>query len=100
MATFNGPIKANLTIKSPPDEKVFDHQGYGVLYRWLMNLIHSLNDTLTQLATTINARPAVGLAAELPPNPPSIAGRSFFATDTKVMYFDDGNGNWRSVNLT
>lgn len=100
MSVFDGPLKYNLTIKSPPTAKQFTAGGYLVLYKWLQTLVLSLNDWIAQGSGTVNSRPMVGLAAELPPNPPSISGRSFFATDTKVMYFDDGEGNWRSVNLT
>ena len=100
MATTDGPILHNLTIKSTPSVYQFSTGGYKVLYQWLKGLVESLNEWINQNATTINSRPNVGVAADLPPNPPSYSGRSYVATDTKVLYIDDGNGHWLSVNLT
>ena|SRR5579872_3580148 len=97
MSLNTSTIKSNLSIKQPPTElKAKD----AVLYQWLKRLVDSLNEWITTTATTVNQRPQVGLAADLPPISPGYTGREYFATDTKVLYIDDGQGNWRSVQFT
>lgn len=88
-------VPSNLTINSPPE--VTDVKPFN---KWIKDLILSLNQFIGTTGDTINQRPNVGLDAELPPITPGHIGRSFFATDTKKMYWDDGNGNWRYAQLT
>jgi hypothetical protein len=93
MALNNSTIKENLSIPSPPNVES------RLLYEWLKKLVKSLNEWIRTTANTVNIRPQVGLAADRPPISPGYSGRMYLATDTKVLSFDDGNGNWLTVNL-
>lgn len=66
------------------------------VFQWLDQLRQQVQDDHSALAATILQNQTGGLAANLPAA--GIPYRTYYATDTKVFYIDDGTA-WQAINV-
>jgi len=77
----------------PPITPEMD-KGYPVLTKWLRQLLVSLRQLHKGIGTTTATSTQAGTFANLPPA--GTPGRLYYATDTHVLYGDDGSV-WTAV---